>query len=300
MCPTSVFFNNYKNKQEQNLVEDLIHEAVKLMGFDAHYIPNDNEEARDLLFSDDPLKSFKTAYAMEVYLSNSVDPGMSGEFFSKFGLEVKNSVRILLPRRAFAKRVPQESYTRPREGDLVYIPFLSGRGELYEIKFVNDSTDFFTLGRRDPYYWELEMELFKYSHEDMDTGVEEIDIVASDSAFALEFILGVGSGSYKPKEIVFQSADGSYANSTCEAIAYEYDQPNSKLRVININGSFSNTEIIYGLESEASYAILNFDPQNEPVRMDAFDNKVIIEESTPVISSDEVNPFGSLGSSLMD
>ena len=159
--PTNLFFNNYKSKQEQNLVEDLITEAIKMMGFDAYYIPNSQEASRDLLYGDDPLKKFQTSYPIEVYMTNSVDPGMNQDFFSKFGLEIKNNVRVQLPRRSFAKRVPQDSYTRPREGDLLYIPWLSGTGELYEIKYVNDTKDYFTLGRRQPYYWELELELFK-------------------------------------------------------------------------------------------------------------------------------------------
>ena len=142
---TNPFFNFYKNKPEQNLVEDLIHESIKMMGFDCHYIPNTNQQSRDLLFGDDPLKKFDVAYPIECYLSNSVDPGMNNDFFSKFGLEIKNSIRIQIPRRAFAKRVPQDTHIRPLEGDLIYIPFLSGTGELYEIKYVNDAADFFKL-----------------------------------------------------------------------------------------------------------------------------------------------------------
>lgn len=295
--PINPFFNNYRSKQEQNLVEELIGEAIKMMGFDAYYIPNTNVPSRDLLYGDDPLKKFEVSYPIEVYMSNSVDPGMENDFFSKFGLEIKNNVRVQLPRRSFAKRVPQDSYTRPQEGDLLYIPWLSGTGELYEIKFVNDTTDFFTLGRKSPYYWELELELFKYSNEEIVTGVEEIDQVIQDSAYTIQYQLTSGNGNYILKEIVYQSEDLTIANSICYATVSDWNVLSNVLSVTNISGPFSNNISIIGQTSNASYIIQSYDPLLEPIQhKDAFDNKVIEEESDPFIITDENNPFGSIGS----
>ena len=36
---TSVYFNNYNSVAEQRVVEDIIVESIKIMGFDAYYIP---------------------------------------------------------------------------------------------------------------------------------------------------------------------------------------------------------------------------------------------------------------------
>lgn len=289
---TSVFFNNYKSKPEQNLVEDLIHEAVKIMGFDSHYIPNSNDEARDLLYSDDPLKKFEAAYPIEVYLSNSVDPGMSGEFFSKFGLEIKNSIRIQLPRRAFAKRVPQDKFQRPREGDLIYIPFLSGRGELYEIKFVNDASDFFTLGRKEPYYWELELELFKYSHEQIETGIEEIDMVVDLDAYSIDYKLSTGTGDYKQNEVVYQG--NNISEKTAQGIVKDWNLPNTTLSLVNISGEFSNTQIIIGSESTARWNVSTYNSMNYSQFENAWDNKVVEDEFDNILDNSESNPFGIL------
>jgi hypothetical protein len=46
---TSVYFNNYNSQAEQRLFEDLIVESIRIMGFDAYYLPNDNDEARDAI-----------------------------------------------------------------------------------------------------------------------------------------------------------------------------------------------------------------------------------------------------------
>jgi hypothetical protein len=122
--------------------------------------------------------------------------GGEKEFFSKFGLEIKNTVNIILSKRSFSQRVPQDLFTRPREGDLIYVPFLNGTGELFEIKFTNQTKDFFMLGRKIPFFYELELEKFKYSQEVIDTGVEDIDDVMIQSSYTLDLIVGQGEGSF--------------------------------------------------------------------------------------------------------
>ncbi len=158
---TSQYFNNYNAKYgEQRLYEDLIVESIKIMGFDGYYLPNDNDQARDLLFGEDPVKRFESAFTLEFYMSNAMDYLGEKEFFSKFGLEIKNNVKVIVSRRSFQERVPQNVYQRPREGDLIYIPFLNGTGELYEITFADQDKEFHTLGRVVPYFYELSLEKF--------------------------------------------------------------------------------------------------------------------------------------------
>ena len=162
-------------------------EAIRQYGFDGYYIPMDNSVARNLLFGDDPLKKFTQAYPLEFYMSNSEGYIGEQEFFSKFGLEIHNTVSLMMSKRSFEEWLPQDVYARPKEGDLVYIPFsgASGKGELMEIKFVQGNKDFFVLGRKSPYFYELQLEKFKYSQEIVQTGVADIDIVSED-AYTLE------------------------------------------------------------------------------------------------------------------
>jgi hypothetical protein len=183
---TSVYFNNYNSHAEQRVVEDLIVESIKIMGFDAYYCPNDNDIARDILYGEDPVKRFSSAFPIEFYLSSSLEYLGEREFFTKFGLEIKNNVNIILSKRSFSQRVPQSSFTRPREGDLIYVPFLNGTGELFEIKFVDQTKDFFTLGRKIPFFYELQLEKFKYSQEVIDTGQADIDDAVTQSSYTIE------------------------------------------------------------------------------------------------------------------
>ena len=161
---TNLYFNNFGSSPEQRLMEDLMIETIKINGVDCYYIPNINEAARDLIYGEDPLKKFTAAYPLELYITN-VD-GYEGEreFFSKFGLEIRNNMSVIVSKRSFARWVPQ-SYHRPREGDLIYIPFLAQSGVMYEIKYVNFSEAFYVLGNKYPYFYKLELEKFKYSQE---------------------------------------------------------------------------------------------------------------------------------------
>jgi hypothetical protein len=160
--------------------------------------------------------------------------GGEREFFSKFGLEIKNNINVIISKRSFSQRVPQNTFTRPREGDLIYVPFLNGTGELFEIKFVNQTKDFFMLGRKIPYYYELEMEKFKYSQEVIDTGVSDIDNVVSQSGYTIDLDILSGIGNYSQKEIVYQVPDNTHANATVVAIVQNWSNTSNVLSVTNI------------------------------------------------------------------
>jgi hypothetical protein len=287
---TSHYFNNYDAKyNEQRLVEDLITESIKIMGFDAEYLPNTNDEARDLLYGEDPVKKFQSAFAVEMYLSNALDYNGQKDFFSKFGLEMRDQVSVILSRRAFEERIPKsaiDNFVRPREGDLVYVPFLNGTGELYEIKFVEQAKDFHMLGRRESYFYELQMEKFKYSNELIDTGIAEIDITMDDSAYTQHLNMGVGTGTYVANEIV--------VSGSITAIVQSWVPSTKILSVMNIKGSFANNSVIVGQTSGASYTLTSYDPLNNPAAKEVYDNKVLDTEGISIIDFSEQNPFGTL------
>ena len=291
---TSVYFNNYNSLAEQRVIEDLIVESIKIMGFDAYYLPIENETDRDILYGEDPIKRFGSAFPIEFYLSSSMEYGGEKEFFSKFGLEIKNTVNIILSKRSFTQRVPQDLLTRPREGDLIYVPFLNGTGELFEIKFTNQTKDFFMLGRKIPFFYELELEKFKYSQEVIDTGVEDIDDVMIQSSYTLDLNTVIGTGTYEPREIVFQSTDGTQANAWVVALVQEWIKPEDTLKVTNIAGEFRDNVAIIGASSNAEYYLASFDPLKDSTRNESYDNAYLFDTANNIIDFTETNPFGRI------
>jgi hypothetical protein len=291
---TSSYFNNYGSSAEQGVIEDLIVESIKIMGFDAYYLPNDNDQARDLLYGEDPTKKFQSAFIIEMYLSNSTEYMGEKDFFSKFGLEIKNNVNVIVSKRSFSQRVPNANITRPREGDLVFVPVLNGVGELFEIKFSNQNKDYNMLGRKVPYFYELELEKYRYSQEVIDTGVPEIDDIVTNSAYTIDLITDEGTGFYQNKEIVFQSPDNTVANAVATGTVQGWTPSANTLSISNVFGEFSNNMVIIGATSNAQYSLHTFDAIDVNVKNEAYDNKLIETLAASVRDNTDINPFGTI------
>lgn len=173
------YFNNFSSSMEQTLVEDLIIESIRIYGIECLYVPRTLVK-EDLLFGEDVLSKFESAYPLEMYVK-SVD-GFEGEgdFMSKFGLEIRDQMVLTVSRRRFQDEVfSDETYSntvrttgRPNEGDLIWFPL---NNKLFEIKFVEHEAVFYQMGSLQTY--DLTCELFEYSHEKIQTGITEIDAV---------------------------------------------------------------------------------------------------------------------------
>ena len=105
---TSVYFNNQRASVEQQLLEDLIIESIRNHGIDVYYIPRDSQSSTDELFGDDPVKTFKNAIKLEVYLESFRDYEGNKEFFSKFGLQIAETARLCIARRTFERLVTKQ------------------------------------------------------------------------------------------------------------------------------------------------------------------------------------------------
>lgn len=197
---TNFFFNNFKNSQEQNLLESLIIEAIKIYGEDMYYIPRKINNL-DKLYTADDQSSFEQAFMVELYIK-SVD-GFSGDgnFMSKFGLEIRDQVIFSIAQRVFNEEIG--AYTtapRPNEGDLIFFPL---NNKCFQIKYVNKQEMFYQLGALQT--WELTCELFEYSNEIFNTGIPEIDRIQTQySTNILDYAIKDTQGNYLLDE------DGNY------------------------------------------------------------------------------------------
>jgi hypothetical protein len=292
---TNKFFNNYKSRPEQSLVESLITESIQIMGTDVYYLPMMNKQARDLIYGEDPLKTFPNAFQIEVYPKNTNDFSGDREFFSKFGLEIRNNITVVVSKRVYHQRVKNIiQKSRPMEGDLIYIPVLNGYGELYEIKFVNQTWDMAMLGRKSPFTYELELEKFKYSHEDISTGIHAIDIIQQVEAYAQQFTFNTLNNRFVIGEVVFQGPDSTWANATTWGTVVDFNIPNSTIKLDYINGVLNLGQIAYGNTSGANCIFSTVDVFNQAQNHADYDNDSINTESNTYIDFSESNPFGSI------
>lgn len=282
-------FNNFSPAvlNEQRVFEDIIVESIQIMGHDIKYLPRESYDATDEILGESPQAKFEKAYTIEAYLANVEGYEGDGDFFSKFGLEIRDTSNFVLSRRAFEKYVPTNVAKRPREGDLIWVPTLN---KIFEIKFVEEELLFFALGKRTPYIYELRCEVFRFSNEDFNTGVEEVDDIELDIAYTVMLTIGSGSGNYERNEIVYQGA--SLASSTVSAAVKEWNPTTKKLQVINVKGEFTANSTIIGNTTGSSYTLTSVDTISDSVTNDDSDNRSIQTEAEEFIDLSEINPFG--------
>jgi len=157
---------------EQTLIEDLIIESIRVHGVDLWYIPRTLGAVDDALNEDD-LPVFNKAFMIEMYIKNVDGFGGDGQFLSKFGLQIRDSITFSVAMRRFAEDISfYNEEIRPKEGDLLYFPL---NGKIFEVMFVDNKPIFYQMGALQMY--DLRCELFEYSNEVFNTGVEEVDAV---------------------------------------------------------------------------------------------------------------------------
>ena len=287
---TNQYFNLHgTNTPEQRLIENLNIEAIKTFGTDVYYCPRTlNDE--DTLMGDDNTSSYNSAHTIEMYIK-SVD-GFEGEgdFISKFGLQIKDQVTFTVARRRWAElNIQGEGRAEiPHEGDLIYFPTT---GSLFQVMFVEDESVFYQTGGLQVY--DLLCEMFFYSDQSLNTGIEVIDAIERAQSYSIDFTMDTGSGNYTVGEQVYQGA--SLAAATVKGEVASWNATDKLLNLINMTGNFSGTVNIVGDSSSASYSISSFDAQTSAADTVApADNAEIEAAADAIIDFTEGNPFGSL------
>ena len=233
-------------KGEQDIIEDLTVEMIKIHGQDFVYLPRTLVK-EDELFGEDVLSKFTDGIELEMYIE-SVD-GFEGEgdFISKFGLEIRDSMSLVISKKRFEQEVTPVVSTvlAPREGDLIYFPRTKG---VFEIKFVEHENPFYQLNKL--YTYKLSCELFQYSQEDIDTGWTDIDTIESDRInYVVELTMTGGvTGNFVVGEYVYDGA--AYATSTNTAEVIKWTSATKVLQISGQSGAIGLTGVT-GQDSSA-------------------------------------------------
>lgn len=167
---TNFYFNNFSSSGEQGLIENLIIESIKIHGIDNYYIPRKIIN-KDSTFREQEFSEYGSAIGIEMYVRNVDGFEGDGEFLSSFGVQVRDQITFSVATRIFEQEIGSVlKRDRPVESDLIWFPFTRS---LYTIKYVNKKPIFYQLGALQMY--DLVCELYEYSNEIFNTGVEEID-----------------------------------------------------------------------------------------------------------------------------
>lgn len=205
---TNPWFSSYNYFNEQQLIDDLVIESIKIYGVDTWYLSRDLQHVDEIL-NETTTSIFNRAHEMEMYIK-SVD-GFQGEgdFLSKFGLQIRDQIVFTVAIRTFEQHATrnQPALIRPLEGDLVYMPM---NRKFFKVMHVEHESVFYQTGALQVY--DLKCELFEYSNERFQTGNPIIDehfadyetasITALDDLFTVDSLAQNLSFEQKGNEIV--------------------------------------------------------------------------------------------------
>ena len=162
---------------EQNLIQDLINEQLRMYGVEVYYMPrkyvSEKTVIREVIESE-----FNESHPIEAYLENFEGYGDQTTILSKFGIQSTQEITLTISKERYENYIEPllvgkdniKLSSRPKEGDLIYFP-LGDR--LFEIKFVEHEKPFYQLQKG--YVYTLKCELFRYENELIDTGIDDID-----------------------------------------------------------------------------------------------------------------------------
>lgn len=278
MPPVNQYFNNFTYSREQDLLEDLVIESIKIYGYPVRYLPR-TVVRDDPLFAEDTLSTFDNAVEMEMYVKNIEGFEGEGDFLSRFGLQIRDEITFTIARKRFDQAKSEKLTTEvgynlllesadtespsrqyldePYVGDSIQLE--SGTSENYSITN-NRPTEgdliYFPLTGKvyeimhveheavfyqlgRLYTYDIRCELFEYSSERFETGNTEIDAIETAQSLDILFY-----------ELLLESGDkllkedgGSFIN---ESFRIEDIQPtaNNEFFQSNEDISFPGDDII--------------------------------------------------------
>ncbi len=281
-----------KHRPEQNLYEDILIEAIQFYGQDVYYLPREIVE-REEIFLDSIQSQFSDAYKVEVYIENTDAFDGEGDLFTKFGIELRDQATFVIARRRWRELVGDrlaDNQFRPREGDVIYLPLSES---LFEVRKVETESPFYQLSQLPQF--RMQCELFEFSDEDFDTGIDVIDQVEEEHAFQYELIMdGTGESEY------YQVGENVSQDFTDYQIEGEVTYWNHETRLLKIahtgstDGEYrlwtTDRPIIGDNASLTPTAIDDGINEIQPLSQ----NKVFDDFANDFVDFSESNPFGDI------
>ncbi len=309
MSTVNPYFSDGKNtgtRNEQFLIEDLIIESLKIYGQEMVYIPR-TLVSKDNVLGEDRLSEFKASFPIEMYFENVDSLGGQGAFIQKFGLMMEQSATLVVARRRWEQLVGRYGIgvlpNRPAEGDLIYFPLTKG---LFEIRFVSHQDPFYQLGKL--YTYKLQVELFQYSSERIDTGNKAVDdfetlksfntnITRTESGEVVKInITNQGTGYSSTPSVTISGGGGVGATASATLGTGTNAGKVVSINIINPGTGYNSIpSVIIGSSSSGITATAVAVIENNVDKVESYgDNNTFKTEGADVLFS-ESNPFGDVG-----
>ncbi len=297
---TNQYVNKFFQTGQSSLHEDLVVESIKFNGVDVFYLPRTLNNRDDILI-EDRISTFGLALPIEMYVQSVDGFEGQGDFLTKFGMQIEDQATFIVSRRSYNTFCTAVNAVaagvKLKEGDIVFFPTNQTTGSLgnvaanvnvagiaLEIKFVEDEEPFYQFGTN--HTWTLSTELFAYSGERFTTGYAGIDNIQYLNAYAIDLVLGTGSGDF--------TVGNTVTIGTITAKVAAWDSSANVVRVqdmtgaVNVAANVVDASTIWTISSGDSYEF----PTDGNAQNDAF-QEAANAVSNPVVDWSEDFPFGS-------
>lgn len=304
MTTTNVYFT-HGTRNEQMLVEDLIIETLRMYGQEVFYIPR-TLVSKDNILGEDRLSQFKASFPIEMYFENIDSYGGQGAFIQKFGLMIEQSATLVVARRRWDQFIGRYGVTtvptRPNEGDLIYFPLTKS---LFEIKFVQHQDPFYQLGKL--YVYKLQVELFQYSSERIDTGIAQVDAFESLKTFSTNTtrnmygevvsvnVTNGGSGYTSAPTVSITGSSGFGATATAVLGTGTTSDKVVSIIVTNPGTGYKVAPLISITGGGGSGATADVVIEANIDKVESYGDNNSFKEQAATVLFNENNPFGDLG-----
>jgi hypothetical protein len=158
------------------MIKDMVEEVVDVIGFTAKYLPRKYKNL-DPVFGEDPTSHFDTVWTFNILIDEYQDYGDIGDFYSKFGVQVTDEMKVTFTKKAFAEQTVDTTDDTPIAGDLLYFGDLEA---LFEVTFVGNNSMFYPTPDGPQHVWQLNLKPWEYGHEDIN--VTDTEITAAETA----------------------------------------------------------------------------------------------------------------------
>ena len=173
-------FFSQGTSNEQNLVQELVDEHIRMHGIEFVYMPRTFVN-RKTIMREVTSSRFEKSFPLEGYIENYQGFGDNHNLLTKFGVRSTAEMNVVISKKRFEEYITpilndnggvglDKVPTRPLEGDCIYFPL----GDiLFEVKYVEHESNFYQL--QENYTYTLKCEPFEYEDEKIITGIDEID-----------------------------------------------------------------------------------------------------------------------------
>ena len=117
--PVSPYTRPYSDTGQQGLIDSLTAETIFLGGWDVIYLPRKDAVQEDQIFGQSQQLKYDTSFNVAVLIENTDGFEGEGEFYSKFGLEIKDRMRLTMSRKTWESIEVQDTYGSAYQPDQI-------------------------------------------------------------------------------------------------------------------------------------------------------------------------------------